>query len=396
MPGPGIHRDHSARPAAALAAVAALAAIAGSCFAGPEREAVPAGNDAAEPAVARGLPVVPLNTNFWSYWTHYWTTWLPDHPVYEMIELTAYENPSDPEDVLVRAFLTEREGRKQQYFYLNDEAEVARTRANAFFRDIAYRRSGPDGGPQNLYVEFTDKDGIAIAWTITFPPGARLRDHGSGLTPSIHSVGGLLLFALRTRTADTHDDRVLFDGTDYASRGPADDATARSRSWHNPDYYSAILLFGRLQFTHHDGVLSNSWGRTFAPLPDDPLTFRTGDLGPENFAQFVLDPAGAMASYSHFSRGHSLDFAFDPPIRAVAAAETVTRIRFGASFDNRRPLMAGSIRIHRVAPDVVVLEWVPSEPEWAVGRDFWSVIRFGDSGYELTLTDDRRAIPAPQ
>jgi hypothetical protein len=94
--------------------------------------------------------VVPLNTNFWSYWTHYWTTWLPDHPVYEMIELTAYENPEDPADYLVRVFLTEREGRKQQYFYLNDEDEVRRTRANAYFRQIMYRRSGPESGPSQV------------------------------------------------------------------------------------------------------------------------------------------------------------------------------------------------------------------------------------------------------
>lgn len=380
-----------------LTAAIALALMAASCTSGRQSDTAPARNDVAEHATASPIPVVPLNVNFWSYWTHYWTTWLPDHPVYEMIELTAYEDPSDPDDVLLRVFLTEREGRKQQYFYLNDPREVERTRANALYRNVVYRRTGPQDGPQGLHVAFTDKDGIPIEWTITFPPEARLRDHGSGLTPSIHSVGAVLLLALRTRTVDTHDDRVLFAGVDYASPRSPDDTTRGTRSWHNPGYYSAVLLFGKLQFTYHDGVLSNSWGRRFAPLPGDPFTFRTGDLGPENFAQFVLDSTGGMTSYSHFSRRHSLDFTFDPPLPSVATAQTGTRIRFGASFDNDRNLMTGSIEIQRVAPDAIVLEWVPDEPQWAVGRDFWSKIRLQESGYELTLTEGRALVlPGPQ
>jgi hypothetical protein len=335
-------------------------------------------------------PVVPLNTNFWSYWTHYWTTWLPDHPVYEMIELTAYENPEDPADYLVRVFLTEREGRKQQYFYLNDEDEVRRTRANAYFRQIMYRRSGPESGPQNLHVEFTDKDSIPIEWTITFPHGATLREHGDGLTPSIHSLGAVLLLALRTRTVDTHDDQVLFAGVDYASdRAPGDPAPG-TRSWHNPDYYSAILLFGQLRFQHEEGgVVSNSWGRVFSPLLDDPLTYRTNALGPDNYVEFKLDAAGRMTSYAHVSRGHSLDFTFEPALPHRLKAKDGTSVRFNASFDNRRRLMTGDVSIRHDAPALVVLHWVPDEPEWALGRDFWSVIRFRESGYELTFTGDR-------
>ncbi len=343
--------------------------------------------EASEPAQH---PIIPLNTNFWSYWTHYWTTWLPEHPVYEMIELTAYENPEDPEDYLVRVFLTEREGRKQQYFYLDDEDEVRRTRANAYFRDVVYRRSGPESGPQDLYVEFTDKDGIPIEWTITFPQGATLRSHGDGLTSSIHSLGAVLLLALRTKTSDTHDDQVLLAGANYASDRAPTDPTPGSRSWHNPDYYSAILLFGRLQFTHDDGgVVSNSWGRVFSPLPNQPLRYRTNELGPDNFVQFETDPDGGMRSYSHVSRGHSLDFTFEPALPHLLTAEDGTSVRFSASFDNRRQLMTGDVSIRRTAADVVVLQWVPEEPEWALGRDFWSVIEFQQTGYNLIFTGDR-------
>lgn len=340
-------------------------------------------------APAPAAPMLPLNTNFWSYWTHYWTTYLPDHPIYEMIELTAYENPHDPSDVLVRVFLTERAGQKRQYFYLNDESEVRRSRANASYRDIVYRRTGPEGGPQNLYVEFMDKDGVSIQWTVVFPEGAALRDYDAGLTPSIHSVGSVMLFALRTRTIDTYDDRVLFDGANFAYDGAASDATPGTRSWYNPDYYSAILLFGRIQFRQENGVLSNSWGRVFAPLPENPSVYRTDLLGPENFAQFELDNAGRMASYAHFSRGHSFDFAFDPPLPTLADAEDGAQFRFNVSFDGGRSLMAGDVRVHRTASDTVILEWTPCGPEWAVDRDFWSIIRQQETGYELTLTENR-------
>jgi hypothetical protein len=314
-----------------------------------------------------------------------------------MIELTAYENPNDAADYLVRVFLTEREGRKRQYFYLNDESEVRRTRANAFHREIVYRRSGPDGGPQNLHVEFTDKDNIPIEWTITFPSGARLRAHGDGLTPSIHSLGSVLLLALRTRTVDTYDDQVLFAGVDYASNLAPGDLTPGNRSWHNPDYYSAILLFGQLQFAHEDGgVVSNSWGRVFSPLSEDPLTYRTNGLGPDNFVEFETDSAGRMKSYSHVSRGHSLDFEFDPAVPHLATAEAGTSVRFTASFDHHHRLMAGQVSIRRTQSDVVALEWVPNEPEWAVGRDFWSVIRFREAGYDLTFTGERPALSPGQ
>jgi hypothetical protein len=239
-------------------------------------------------------------------------------------------------------------------------------------------------------VEFTDKDSIPIEWTITFPHGATLREHGDGLTPSIHSLGAVLLLALRTRTVDTHDDQVLFAGVDYASdRAPGDPAPG-TRSWHNPDYYSAILLFGQLRFQHEEGgVVSNSWGRVFSPLLDDPLTYRTNALGPDNYVEFKLDAAGRMTSYAHVSRGHSLDFTFEPALPHRLKAKDGTSVRFNASFDNRRRLMTGDVSIRHDAPALVVLHWVPDEPEWALGRDFWSVIRFRESGYELTFTGDR-------
>jgi hypothetical protein len=352
----------------------------------------------AVPAAANGAaarPLIPLNTNFWSYWTHYWATWLPDHPVYEMIELTAYEDPEDPREIFVRVFLTEREGRKTQYFYLNDATEVERSRANAFHRDIVYRRSGRAGGPQNLHVAFVDKDGVPIEWTIEFDESAELREHGAGATDSIHSVGSVLLFALRTRTVDTHRDRVLFAGTDYAHGGPPDDGAAGTRSWYNPDYYSAVVVFGRVPFSYEGDAVVNNWGRRFTPLREDPSVYRSGALGPENFIQLELDEAGAMRSYAHFSRGHALRFAFDPPLPPLARLEPGARIGFTASFDEDRPLMAGDIEVRRTAPDTLLLEWRPTTPEWARERAFGSLVRHTETGYELT-SGELRAAPGAE
>lgn len=363
--------------AGALAALLALAT--GGCTGADQaRPGRPEQSDA---------PVVPFNSNFWSYWTHYWTTWLPDHPVYEMIELTAYENPADPADVLVRIFLTERAGSKKQYFYLNDEAETRRSRANSYFRDIAFRRSGVAGGPQDLEVSFTDKDGVPIHWSIRFGPDARLRDHGAGLTPSIHSVGSVLLLALRTRTVDTHDDRVSFGDIDYASKRAADDLTRGTRSWFNPDYYSAVIIHGKVAFTWKDGVLTNGWGRTFTRAAGKGGWYRSQSLGPENYIAFRTDRRGGLRSYSHFSRGHSLNFAFEPAIPSVARARGGEKVRFSASFDDRKPLMTGEVRVSRPRPDLINLEWVPTGPEWAIGRDFRSTIRTTETGYELVTME---------
>ena len=336
---------------------------------------------------ADAAPIIPFNSNFWSYWTHYWTTWLPDHPVYEMIELSAYENPSDPSDVLVRVFLTERAGRKKQYFYLNDEAETRRSRANSYFREIEYRRSGEPGGPQNLSVAFADKDGVPIRWSIRFGPDARLRAHGAGLTPSIHSVGSVLLFALRTRTVDTHDDRVTFGGVDYASKRAADDRTPATRSWYNPDYYSAVLVHGTATFTWDEGVLKNSWNRTFTKTAGEARRYRSQELGPENFIEFKLDRQGGLRAYSHFSRGHSFNFAFEPAIPSLTRARSGDVVRFSASFDKRRPLMTGRVVVRRLEPGAMRLDWVPTGPDWAIGRDFQSEIRAKGTGYLLTTAE---------
>ena len=360
-------------------ALATILAVAG-CAHGEEAAQAPPPPD--------GPPPVPFNSNFWSYWTHYWATWLPDHPVYEMIELTAWENPGDPSDRLVRVFLTERAGRKRQYFYLDDEAETRRSRANSHFREIDYRRSGAPGRPQDLAVAFTDKDGVPIRWTVSFGPEARLRDHGAGLTPSIHSLGGVLLFALRTRTADTHDDKVTFGGVDYASRGAADDRTPGTRSWYNPDYYSAVLVHGRAAFDWRDGVLVNrSWGRTFAPVAGDRRRYRSQPLGPDNFIAFETDRQGGLRRYSHFSRGHALNFDFRPAIPSPARAGGVGTVRFSVSFDGRPALMTGQVRVARPQPDLLRLDWVPSGPAWAVGRDFRSELRWHAGGYELTTAE---------
>lgn len=329
-------------------------------------------------------PLVPLNTNFWSYWTHYWATWLPDHPVYEMIELTAYESPDGSGNPLLRLLLTERQGRKTQYFYLNDRNEVERSRTNSFYSDLVYRRSGRSDGPQDLYVSFVDKDGVAIEWTIEFDSADELRVHDRGTTDSIHSVGSVLLFALRTRTVDTHRDRVLFDGVNFAHQGAAEDDTPGTRSWYNPDYYSAVIIFGGLQFEYGEqGEVSNSWGRRFAPLPHAPGIYRSNLLGPDNFIWFETDDSNALKSYSHVSRGHALNFVFDPPLPPLPALRPGTSFRFGAYFDQDKPLMSGDIHVREREDGAVLLEWRPSVPEWAVDREFGSLIRGSASGYEL-------------
>ena len=375
---PGSTRDSVRRRAGQYFATIAFAVICVSSALAQERQRAGA-----------NAPIIPINSNYWSYWTDYWATWLPDHPVYEMIELTAYRNPADPSDVFVRIFLTERSGRKTQYYYVNDEAEARRSRANTRYRPIEFRGSGPRGGPQNLEVRFTDKDDIPIHWTIHFDREARLRSRGAQLTPSIHSVGSVMLFALRTRTVDTHDDRVMFGSVDYAHQGAATDRTPGTRSWYNPDYYSAVFVYGRTRFTPANGALANSWGRTFSPSAGMPRTYRSNMLGPENFVEFSVDENLGVLRYAHFSRGHYLNLAFAPALPTLARARDGQRLRFTASFDGSRPLMTGDIVVRRRQPDQVIFDWIPRGPQWAVGRNFRSSVALTEDGYEVTSGEPR-------
>ena len=47
---------------------------------------------AAFPSYAQTDLLLPINTNF-SYWDHHWIMWIPQHPVYEAVEVLSLDSP---------------------------------------------------------------------------------------------------------------------------------------------------------------------------------------------------------------------------------------------------------------------------------------------------------------
>ena len=328
---------------------------------------------------AKSHPLIPFNTNFWNYWDHYWTSWLKDHPTYEAIELTTFDNPKS-DYKLIRVLLSEKTGIKRQYYYLNDADSVKRSRANAYLRDITYTRKGSPGAPQSLYVKFKDKDDQLIEWTIDFEKDQGMRDHDGGLTPSIHSVGLVQLFHLRTKKVESKTDRVLFDGKDYAF----DAADGRS-SWYNRDAYSSVIVFGKSAFEIQNDAMSDSWGRIYK-RSKDPSQFETGDLSKENFIRFDVDKLDQIRRYRHVSFGHSFTFDFKPALPSSATAKDGQVIQYNVSFDDHENLMTGRILVSRTGSDIV-FTWEHATPEWAKSRSFRSIIQLNPAGYSLTTAE---------
>lgn len=339
-------------------------------------------------------PLVPLITNFWSYWDHYWTTWLPDHPVYEMIEVTVYEGENEGAP-FIRVLLSEREGDSAQIFYLNDVDAVERSQANTRYADIEYQRSGEPGKPQNLEIRFFDEAGTRIEWSIQFADDVVMGQGSAELTPSIHSVGGVLLFAHAPRRAMTYQDSVRFDDIEYAHQGPDDDALEGIRSWYNEDYHSAVAIFGVQGFNFDGETLSHSWGGRFNAESGSNSEIWTSELrSAENFVRLIYEDGG-LGQYAHFSHGRALTFDIEPALPSLGAITDGARHAFNAGFGAGYAHMSGTIVTHR-AGGVVVLEWRPDHPGWALERPFYSLIQRTDDGYILLMTDDATRVFAAE
>lgn len=96
--------------------------------------------------------------------------WLPEHPLYEMIELTAYEGPSNPSDVLVRVFPTIRcSDRRRQDCIAEGQSIVDCLRENP-----GYGGGDDMPGPENddLRDRLGRSRGVAGAYLDTTPMAA--------------------------------------------------------------------------------------------------------------------------------------------------------------------------------------------------------------------------------
>jgi len=322
-------------------------------------------------------PIIPFHTNFWNYWDHYWTTWLDDHPIYEAIELTTFDNPKDSNKPLIRVFLSEKDGEKKQYFYLNDSSAVKRSRANSFYRDITYEVKGKEDNPKSLYLSFRDKDKKEVEWKINFDKNEKLIKHEGGLTPSIHSVGYVLLLHLRKQKDSTYKESLTIDGIDYSFKNSP---MALKKSWYNKGTYSSVIVFGKNKFSLDNKGLKNNRGRYFSKK--DANTYVSNDIGPENYISFTVNESNEIVEYRHTSYDKSLIFSFSTPLPNYKTAEDGQITEFSVSFDDNKNLMKGEVRIMK-SEEGLVFTWKPLYPEWATWRSFKSIITITDEGYDL-------------
>ena len=302
------------------------------------------------------------------------------------------ENGDDP---FIRVLLSARDGDSAQIFYLNDRDAVEQSRANTRFADIEYLRSGEAGGPQNLEIRFLDEDGMLIEWSIEFADDVVMGQGSEELTPSIHSVGGVLLFAHAPRRATTYQDSVRFDDMEYAHQGPDDDALAGIRSWYNADYHSAVAIFGVQQFSFDGEAFSHSWGGNYTAIPGSNGESWISELrGAENFVRLNYEDGG-LGQYAHYSHGRALIFDIQPPLPPMDEITDGAQHAFNAGFGAGYAHMNGTLITHR-AEEFIALEWRPDHPGWAIERPFYSLIQRNDDGYILLLTDDATRVFAEE
>jgi hypothetical protein len=123
-------------------------------------------------------PLVPFST-IMNHWDHHWFLWLPNHSVFESVEIASRETDSSGR-AAVWVWFTERAGAKRQIHYRND-AQLARF-AGGLYRQIDYKISGEAGRPRAVEVRFDDSEGKPVNLDVAFDPTQMLVRRGAGLT----------------------------------------------------------------------------------------------------------------------------------------------------------------------------------------------------------------------
>jgi hypothetical protein len=324
-----------------------------------------AGGAAAQTPSPR-LPVLPFNTSF-SYWDHHWIQWLPDHPVYEAIEVALGE-PGPDGAPLVRLWLTERAGAKHQIYYFND-SEVARTFAQeSHFAPIEVEHRGAPGFAHDLSLRFTDKDGAPVRWELRFPAGSRLSPVGAGLKPQNgHAARSVLLFWYINPGAVTTDAVLTVGDARFAVQAdrPAEHGYHAA---YDSGAYGAVISYGASEVvpTAEGFTTSFGGGRAFRHAAHESLG--SGIYGCELTAfrrrgRIVLaySNGDSVESYRHAQGDHTFSIRFDSPLPAFAAGGA---IGFHMLVDDH-PVANGIVRPVGTAAMIMELHWEFADPLWA-------------------------------
>ena len=329
---------------------------------------------AAEPVPA---PIIPISTTF-DYWDQHWFIWLPNHPVYELVEVASRAVPGQAERQLW-VWFTERAGGKAQVNYYNAQY-LAGGRPESFVVPISVEQ--PDGaGSRSIHVAFADREGKSVDISIHVDAAGDLKP--AGLTDqSGHAAGSVFLIFYRETEQLASRNQVTIDGKDYSFNSM--DGVSGSFPFmaaYSEGIYIATIPYAGAHVAVSDGALAQSWGRNF--VQDDGGTSWTASTPRGDTLQEKADEAGGLRSLSHRFRGHELKVDFDTPL-VLPAAGTNTRIPFRVSLDEHAALISGDIEASNPA-GTPILDWRPDRPRWASASPFRTTVTWDDDGKGYTL-----------
>jgi hypothetical protein len=342
---------------------------------------------AAFPAHGQTQSLLPINSNF-SFWDHHWIMWIPQHPVYEAVEVLSLDDPRDARNRLIRIFFTERGGKQVQYF--SDPTVAKNWRTEAYFRDIQYRTEGEFGKPLNLYVKFKDKDERLVELTVEIAKGESLTTAGSGLKAqgSHASDVAFLLFyngPAVTKTTGT----LLIDGKDYSAVQVQDEGVKRFyQTAYSFNAYTAVIAFGKSRYDNFEGGLRNSFNRLFKATSDSTSgkLYRSNRFGyrASDYIEVVTNSKNEILSYKHFQGEHLFKIDFNPALPNINSAQTGQQIRYQMSLDSFKNLVTGIVSI-KTDEKTIIFDWQHEAPAWAKSSGFQSVVHFDSGGYDLEV-----------
>lgn len=317
-------------------------------------------------ATASPLPLLPLNINF-SYWDHHWIHWLPDHPIYEAIEV-ALGGPLPSGEPLVRLWFTERADGKRQIYYFNDAATPRTFGQESHFVPIKVERTGAAGMPQNLSLSFTEKDGAPVVWEVRFPAGQPLSTQGAGLKPQNgHAGHSVLLFWYIDKGALTADAVCTIGGVEHRPK-PGGETQRRVNTAYSSGAYSAALPFGQSEFTPTPAGFRSSWGGRDFVRDHFRYTARFQAFHQPAMVELLAGSDGALIGYDHAHRDHHFSLVLQTALRLDGEPTN-----FWFKIDDRtvaRGTVTPSVQhtpgVERVPPDTLhALAWDFTDPEWA-------------------------------
>ena len=344
---------------------------------------------AASPSRAQTQLLLPINTNF-SYWDHHWIMWIPQHPVYEAVEVLSLDNPRDPANRLIRIFFTERAGGKQvQYF--SDPVVAKNWRTEAYFRDIEYRTTGEFGKPLGLYVKFKDKDDRLVELTIQTAKGQTLNPAGAGLkAQGTHGADSAFLLFYNGPSITKTTGKFLIEGKDYSATQAQGRGVKRIyQAAYSLGAYSAVIIYGRSRYDNTRDGVKNSMGRVFKATPGENsgTIYRSNQFGfrAGNYIEITTNPKTGTLSYEHFSGEHVYRIEFEPALPNIDSARSGQMIRYKMSLDNIKNLVEGVLSVKR-EEKMILLDWQHQAPNWAKPSALRSVIQLDSTGgYDLEV-----------